>query len=64
MPLINCEVTLDLTWSWNCVICEAGRATTFARTSAKRYVSVVALSTQDNTKSLEQLKSGFIRTIN
>ena len=30
----------------------------------KLYVSVVILSTQDNAKLLQQLKSGFKRTIN
>ena len=35
MPVTNCEVTLDLNWSENCVICEADRAITFAITSAK-----------------------------
>ena len=32
MPLINCEITLDLNWSENCVIMatnEVARATTF-----------------------------------
>ena len=31
---------------------------------AKLYVPVVNLSTQDNPKPLQQLKSGFKRTIN
>ena len=63
MPLINCEITLNLKWSENCVICEADRATTFAMTSAKLYVPVVTPSTQDNAKLLQQLKPGFKRTI-
>ena len=33
MPLINCEVTLDLNWSENCVICEGNRATTLRSSS-------------------------------
>ena len=33
-------------------------------TDAKHYVPVVTLSTQDNAKLYEQLKSGFNRTIN
>ena len=33
-------------------------------TDTKRYVPVVTLSTQDNAKLYEQLKSGFNRTIN
>ena len=64
MPLIICEVTLDLNWSENCVICEADRVTTFPMTSVKLYIPVVTLSTQDNAKLLQQLKSRFKRTIN
>ena len=37
---------------------------TFAITNTKRYVPVVTLSTQENTKFLQQLKSGFERVIN
>ena len=37
---------------------------TFAITDGKLYVPVVTLSTQDNVKLLDQLKSGFKRTIN
>ena len=48
MPLINCETSLILTWSTNCVISEADRAKTFVITNTKLYVSVVNLSTQDN----------------
>ena len=42
----------------------AAQATTFSITDTKPYVSVAALSTDDNAKLLEQLKSGFKRTIN
>ena len=38
--------------------------TIFSITDTKTYVPVVTLSTQDNTKLLEQLKYGFKRTIN
>ena len=62
MPLINCEITLDLNRSENCVIVVtnvAAQATTISITDTKLYVPVVTLSTQDNAKLLEQLKSGF-----
>ena len=36
----------------------------FTMTDTKFYVPVVTLSTQDNAKLLQQLKSGFKRTIN
>ena len=64
MPLINCEVNLILTWSSTCVITESNGAGTFAITDTKLYVPVVTLSTQENTKFLQQLKSGFKRVIN
>ena len=64
MPLINCEVNLLLTWSTDCVIANSTGAEKFAITETKLYVPVVTLSTQDNAKLLQQLKSGFIRTIN
>ena len=64
MPLINCEVNLILTWSSTCVITDSNGARTFAITDTKLYVPVVTLSTQENTKFLQQLKSGFKRVIN
>ena len=64
MSLINCEINLIFTWSEKCVLSNDTKATTFAITDTKRIVPVVILSTQDNAKLLEQLKSGFKRKIN
>ena len=67
MPLINCEINLILTWSTNCVMVStnvANQNATFEITDTKLYVPVVTLSTQDNSKLLQQLKSGFKRVIN
>ena len=64
MPLINCEVNLILTWSSTCVITNSTGAGRFAITDTNLYVTVVTLSTQDNAKLIQQLKSGFKRTIN
>ena len=84
MSLFNCEVSLILNWSKNCVITsKAFRRTapaqggnpavtavdnrigaTFKITDTKLYVPVVTLSTEDDNKLLEQLKTGFKRTIN
>ena len=64
MPLINCEVNLILTWSSTCVITDSRGAGTFAITDTTIYVPLVTLSTQENTKLLQQLKSGFKRLIN
>ena len=83
MPLINCEVSLTLTWSENCVLTDIKTQTaaaaqgdnpareridaptnaTFKITDTKLYVPVVTLSTKDDNNFLEQLKSGFKRTI-
>ena len=62
MPLINCEINLILTWSANCVIVSTdvvNQNAKFAITGAKLYVPVVALSTQESAKLLQQLKSDF-----
>ena len=67
MHLINCEINLILTWPANCVIVSTNVSNenpTFAITDTKLYVPVITLSTQDNGKLLQQLKSGFKRVIN
>ena len=64
MPLINCEINLILSWFTDCVISPATGETKFAITDTKFYVPTVTLSTQDNAKLLQQLKSGFKGTIN
>ena len=77
IPLINCEITLILSWYKECVI--AGRAfrgppaaanrinsstdAKFEITDRKLYVPVVTLSAENDNKLLEQLKSGFKVTI-
>ena len=83
MPLINCDVSLTLTWSENCVLTDittqtaraaqgdnpareridAPTNTTFKITDTKLYVPVVTLSTKDDNNFLEQLKSGYKKTI-
>ena len=54
-PLINCEITLGLIWSGNCIIVDTNalvQATIFSITDTKLHVPVVTLSTQDNAKLL------------
>ena len=76
MPLFNCEVSLILTWSENCVftsIEKRARTNTrgdtsptnaiFKITDTKLYVSVVTLSTENDKTLLEQLSAVFKRTI-
>ena len=64
MPLINWDVELLLTWSKDCLITNCKGEEKFAITETKLYVPVVTLSTQDSAKLLQQLKSGFKKTIN
>ena len=67
IPLINCEISLQLKWSRNCVIItetENNQNPSFQINDTKLYVSVVTLLTQKNIKLLKQLESGFKRTIN
>ena len=77
MPLINYEISLNLTWSENCVltskatgdadpaVAEINNPTnaTFKITDFKWYDPVVTLSAENDNKLLEQLKTGFKRTI-
>ena len=77
MPLINCEINLILTWSENCVLTDlitrnaegdnpainVPTNATFKIKDTKLYVPVVTLSAENDNKLLEQLKTGFKRTI-
>ena len=76
MPLISCEVYLELKWDKNCVITNQqiginlDRGNTAALTGAtiainncKLYVPIVTLSKDDEIKLLTNLKSGFTREI-
>ena len=62
IPLINCEITLYLNCSENCVIVATNvpaQTAVFSITDTKLYVPVVIPLTQDYVKTLEQLKSSF-----
>ena len=63
MSLINCDISLFLTWSSTCVITNSTGEGRFTITGTKLFDPVVTLSTQDNAKLLQHLKSGFRRTI-
>ena len=67
MPLVICEVNLDLNWSKNWFIVATAvedQRSTFSIADTKLYAQVVTLSTQDSAKLVEQLRSGFQKTIN
>ena len=64
--VISYGINLTLIWFDNCIIVSttnANRGAMFSKTDTKFYVPVVTLSTEDNVKLLQQLKSGFKRTI-
>ena len=73
MPLINFKVHLQLNWNNNCVMysantCAGGdnannRETTFKITSAKLYVPIVTLSTENNVNLRKRLNEGFKRSV-
>ena len=63
MILINCEVNLILTWPSTCVATNSTGVGTFKITDTKQYITVVTLSTQENSTLLQQLKSSFKRVI-
>ena len=76
IPLISCEVSLELKWDKNCVITSleqrdigkgnrdnAPTGATLGITDCKLYVPVVTLSKDDEIKLLTNLKSGFKREI-
>ena len=68
-PLINCELELILDWPTNCVFADITAANNpptgleFRIIDTKLYFSVVILSKENDTKLLEQLKSGVKRNI-
>ena len=59
MSLINCEISLQVKWSKNCILV-AGTAANqnprSQRNDTKLYIPVVTLSTQENIKLLKQLE--------
>ena len=66
IPLISCEISLQLKWSKNCILVAdtaANQNPPFQINDTKLYVPVVNLSTQENIKILKQFESGFKRTV-
>ena len=59
MPLINCKIHLELSWTKDCVVSNIAGVTTLQVTSAKLYVPIVTLSTKDNISLTKQLNEGF-----
>ena len=63
MPLINCEIPLELSWTKDCVMSSINGATTFQITSTKLYVPIVTLTSNDNVNLTKQLNERFKRSV-
>ena len=78
IPLIHCEITLVLSWYKECVLVSGAHRgppaaapafitspenAKFEITDCKLYIPIVTLSPENDNKLLEQLKSGFKRSI-
>ena len=66
ISLTNSEINVILNWSKNCINLSTdvdNQKALFLITNTKIYVSLLTLSIQDYVKLLQQLKSGFKRTI-
>ena len=79
MPLINCEVSLALTWSEKYVLTSKAtrdatddplvlginnlRNATFKIKNTKLHVPVITLTTENDNKLLELLKTELLKTI-
>ena len=79
IPLISCEVSLELKWNKNCVVTSleerqvdagppvvrdnAPTGATLAINDCKLYITIVTLSKDNEIKLLTNLKSGFKREI-
>ena len=62
-PLINFELSLQLTCAANSAITNSTSEGTFSIIDTKLYIPLVTLLTPDSSKLLVQLKSGFKRII-
>ena len=62
ISLISCKNNLILTWYLDCIFISGdidNQVATFTITDSKLYVPVIDLSTQENEKRLDQVKSDF-----
>ena len=63
MPLINCEIKLNLTWKKECVLSSGNGNAVFIINDTKLCVPVVSLSKDDNKDFIEQQNKKFQRSI-
>ena len=62
LPLINCNVHVELNWTKDCVMSTIAD-TTFKITNTKLSVPIVTFSTKDSVKLSKQLNDGFKRPV-
>ena len=66
MPLINCKIILELTWTKDCVLSNNavdGGDVSFKIKNTVLYVPIVTLSAKDNVNLIKQLNEGFKRSV-
>ena len=63
MPLINCNLHLELNWIDDCILWSAGDFVKFEITDAKLHVPIVTLSTKDNVNMQKQLSDELKRSV-
>ena len=62
MPLINCKIHLELSWSKDCVMSTIAD-TTFKITNTKLYVPIVTLSSKYNVKLVKLLEKKDLKDL-
>ena len=55
MPLINCKIHLELSWTKDCVLSNTNANITFKITNTKLYVPIVTLSSRGNEKLVKTI---------
>ena len=66
MPLINCKISLELTWTKDCLLSNNagdGGDVSFKIKNTVLYVPIVTLSTKDNVSLTKQLNEGLKKSV-
>ena len=62
MPLINCQIHLELNWTEDCILSSDGNSAKIRITDGKLHVPILTLSTKDNVNLAKQLSNGSKRS--
>ena len=63
MPLINCKIHFELSWTKDFVLANTNADTTFKITNTKLHIPIVTLSSKSNVKLVKLLEDGFNRPV-